>query len=76
MTPIYAPAILSNVTDELATIAAGCQKFGLICTEKIEFDKYTAVIGIASMIIGMISLLLFQYFHRKTKEKLEKRDAK
>lgn len=72
MTALYTPAVLSNVTDELATIAIGCQKFGLICTEQAEFDKYTAVIGLFGIIVGMFSLYLFQYMRRKTKERIEK----
>ena len=65
----YEPVLLSNVTDELATIAVGCQKFGLVCTEQAEFDKYTIVIGIVGMIIGALSLLLSQYLHRRNAEK-------
>ena len=72
MTMIYGPAVLSNVTDELATVAIGCQKFGLICTERAEFDKYTMVIGLVGMVIGMVSLLLFQYMRKRTKEKMKK----
>jgi beta-lactamase regulating signal transducer with metallopeptidase domain len=72
MTQIYTPASLSTVTDELATIVAGCQKFGLICTEQAEFDKYTTVIGLFGMVVGIISLLLFQYMRRTTKERIEK----
>ena len=68
----YEPVVLSGITDELATIAVGCQKFGLVCTEQAEFDKYTIVIGIVGMIIGMGSLLLFQYMRNKTKEKIAK----
>ena len=72
---LYEPAVLSNITDELATIAVGCQKFGLICTEQVEFDKYTAAIGIFGMAVGIISLLLFQYMRNKTKEKIVKQNA-
>ena len=75
MTSFYEPVLLSNVTDELATIAVGCQKFGLVCTEQAEFDKYTAVIGLFGMIIGMGSLLLFQYMRNRTKEKIAKQKA-
>jgi energy-converting hydrogenase Eha subunit A len=60
--------LLTNITDELATIAVGCQKFGLVCTEQAEFDKYTIVIGLIGMVIGALSVLLSQYL-RKRKEK-------
>ena len=69
MLPIYEPAVLSGITDELATIAVGCQKFGLVCTEQAEFDKYTIVIGLVGMVIGALSLLLSQYLRRRAKEK-------
>lgn len=72
MTVLYTPAVIANVSDELAMVAVGCQKFGLICTEPAEFNKYTAVIGLFGMIVGMISILLFQYTRRKTKKRLEK----
>jgi len=65
----YEPVVLSGITDELATIAVGCQKFGLVCTEQAEFDKYTIVIGIVGMIIGALSLLLSQYLRRRNAEK-------
>ena len=72
----YEPVLLSNVTDELATIAVGCQKFGLVCTEQAEFDKYTLVIGIFGIFVGMMSLHMFQYMRGRTKEKIAKQKAK
>ena len=72
MTALYTPTILSNVTDELAKVTIGCQKFGLICTEQVEFDKYTVVVVLFGMVVGIISLLLFQYMRRKTAERIAK----
>lgn len=55
---------------ELSNIALGCSKYGLVCTQQGEFDKFAIAICIFGMLLGAICILMFQYTRKKAEEKI------
>ena len=56
--------------NELSNIALGCSKYGLVCTQQGEFDKFAIAICIFGMLLGAICILMFQYTRKKAEEKI------